>query len=437
MPSPLLDHHRSRPHAELTAFGPAEIVLTFGEPQAEYAAIHKAAAIFDAPHRGLLEITGKDRHAFLGNLLTNKTWDAASKTPLAAGTGKLAYLLNLKGRIVAELNLIQRGDRTLIETDARLVPMLRELFDRYLFGEQVKLTSLLDTHGVLTMFGPGAASVLADAGIDVASLSDLGSTDGVFAPSPGTPGGGWGEGRVRSTVADGPHPNPLPEYVERGPIAITVWREDRLVPSPAYHLAVRRDDAMTVWTALLDRFGATDDGRDYGRRKLRPIGWAAFNAARIEAGRPILGIDYEPAEPSMPGKKKPADADVEEATPATRGAMPIETGLFDRGVDVAKGCYLGQEIVARLHARKMVPRQIVGFRMEGDALPIAGAPVYDASGTTQLGVVTSSTMSPVLSDAAIGLVMLKKPSYEVGTKLVIAAEGAMRPAVVTKTPFVE
>ncbi len=434
MPSPLLEHHHAQPHIEMTAFGPAEIVLTFGEPQAEYAAIHKAAAIFDTPQRGLLDVSGKDRHAFLGNLLTNKIWDVATKTPLATGTGRHAFLLNLKGRIVADMNLIERGDRTLIEADARLVPMLRGLLDRYLFGEQVKLTSLMDTHAVLTLFGLGAATVLGEAGIDVASLGDLGSTNGVLPPSPGIPGEGRDEGRAASSA--GPHPNPLPAYRERGPIALTVWREDRLVPTPAFHLAVPRDRTIDVWTALLDRFGAIDDGRDYGKRRLRPIGWAAFNAARIEAGRPILGIDYEPAEPSMPGKKKPADSDVDEVTPATRGAMPIETGLFDRGVDVTKGCYLGQEIVARLHARKQMPRQIVGFRMNDDALPIAGAPVYDATGATQLGVVTSSTMSPVLSDAAIGLVTLKKPHYETGTQLVIAAEGAMRSAVVVKTPFV-
>jgi folate-binding protein YgfZ len=389
--------HSSRPLVELCSFGPIELVLTFGEPQAEYASIHKAAALFDSAQRGLLVVTGKDRHAFLGNLLTNKTWDAQTKAPLAPGTGRYSFLLNLKGRIVADMNLIERGDRTLIETDARLVDMLRTLFEKYLFSEQVKIVDATKTHAILTLIGPGAVAVLRDAGVDATALGDLGSLDDTLLNAP-----------------------------------VTVWREDRLVPTPAFHLAVASDHVERTWNDLLDRFGDTDDGRDYGKRRLRPIGWAAFNAARIEASRPILGIDYEPAEPSMPGKKKPTPTDdVEEATPANRGAMPIETGLFDRGVDVTKGCYLGQEIVARLHARKQVPRKIASFRMNDGALPIAGAPVYDASGTTQLGIVTSSTMSPIQSDAAIGMVMLKKPHFEVGTKLMIAAEGAVRGAVVT------
>ena len=52
--------------------------------------------------------------------------------------------------------------------------------------------------------------------------------------------------------------------------------------------------------------------------------------------------------------------------------------MFDRAVDVNKGCYLGQEIVARMYSRKVVARKIVGFQMKIDAQPIAGAPTKRA-----------------------------------------------------------
>ena len=91
--------------------------------------------------------------------------------------------------------------------------------------------------------------------------------------------------------------------------------------------------------------------------------------------------------------------------------------------------------VARMHARGQVARQLVGIRMEGDALPVAGAQVFDASDNI-VGAVTSSTISPILSNAAICLGYLKKPFFEEGTVVQVPAEGSMRKATVVKTPFV-
>ena len=92
--NPLLELHRQA-DAEFQPYGEIEIVSTFGEPQAEYSAIRKACALLDLPQRGVLELTGKDRLAFLNNLLTNQTWDKAAKSGLTAGRGVYAFLLNL------------------------------------------------------------------------------------------------------------------------------------------------------------------------------------------------------------------------------------------------------------------------------------------------------------------------------------------------------
>src|SRR5262249_20463818 len=149
----------------------------------------------------------------------------------------------------------------------------------------------------------------------------------------------------------------------------------------------------------------------HAKRPLRPIGWAAFNASRIEAGRPLFGVDFDDT------------------------VLPAETGQFDRAVSVTKGCYLGQEVVARMYARKQVARQLVGLKMEDDGLPIAGSPIFDEN-QNQIGGITSSTMSPILSDAAIALGFLKKPHFAEGTVVHIPAEGKIRKATVVKTPFV-
>ena len=387
---PLSDLHHALDDTTFGDFGGVELVTSFGETSLEYAALHQRCGLIDAPWRGVLEITGKDRHEFLGNLITNKTWDKATKTGLAAGAGVRAFYLNLKGRVVADLTLIERGDRLLIDMDRRLVAMLAKTLDRYVFSEKVTFGDRTTSHARLSLVGPGAASIVYDAGgVDVATLSELASMSVTLFGA-----------------------------------TVELWNDDGV------QMLVANESAAKVWQGLIDAFA--DEGATSNKRRLRRVGWAALNATRIEAGRAMLGIDYESAPPSVPGKKK--QAEVEEPV-ATKGILAAETGEFDSHVDVTNGCYLGQEIVARMHARKVLARQIVGFRMEGDALPIAGAAVFDASGT-QVGIVTSSTQSPVLSNACIGLALVKRPSFEMGTTLTIDADGERRGASVVATPFV-
>src|SRR5688572_25598525 len=72
LPNPLRATHEQA-GAEFQSYADLEVVTTFGEPQAEYAAIRKGCALIDLPQRGVLEFTGRDRLAFLNNLLTNST----------------------------------------------------------------------------------------------------------------------------------------------------------------------------------------------------------------------------------------------------------------------------------------------------------------------------------------------------------------------------
>lgn len=143
LPNPLRALHAAVPLVEFQPYDQLEIVSTFGEPQAEYAAIRKSAALMDLPQRGFLELTGRDRLPFLNNLLTNQTWDKQTKSGLQAGQGVYAFFLNVKGRIAADVNVLELGDRTLLEMDVRLVPAIKQAFDKYLFAEQVTMRSLI------------------------------------------------------------------------------------------------------------------------------------------------------------------------------------------------------------------------------------------------------------------------------------------------------
>jgi folate-binding protein YgfZ len=372
--NPLLPLHQQA-EAEFQPWADIEIVATFGEPQAEYAAIRKGAALIDLPQRGFIELTGEDRLPFLNNLLTNQTFDKNTKTGLATGAGAYAFLLNAKtGRIIADLNVLELGDRTLLELDARLVPIVAASLDKYLFGEKVTISNKIGQLHEIALHGPGALDVLSTV---------LGSSTAMLQPL-----------AASQTNLLG--------------VETILWRDDPAAV-PGFHLIISTSAARTVWMNLLARFSTATET---GKRPLRPAGWAALNAVRIEGGRPIFGIDFDDT------------------------MLPAETGtlLFSRAVSFTKGCYPGQEIVARMHARQQLARQLVGIKFPDDHLPMAGAAIFDDQ-SNQIGGITSSTISPVLSNAAIAIGLVKKPFFTVGTVVNVPAEGALRRGVVSELPF--
>ncbi len=356
--NPLLDIHRQA-GAEFQPYGEIEIVSTFGEVPAEYAAIRKGCGMMDLPQRGIIEVTGKDRLTFLNNLISNQVFDKQTKTGLAAGQGVYAFLLDAKsGRIVSDLNVIERGERTLIALDRRKVQPVIAALDKYRFAEQVKFADRSDGLHQIVLHGPRSGLPAMEP--NQSQEIDLFDVD-------------------------------------------TIVRRDDIAGSPGQHLIIPADQARKVWMSLIART----------EPRVRPIGWAAFNVARIEAGRPLFGIDFD------------------------ESLLPHETGpLLNRAVSFTKGCYPGQEIVARMHARQQVARKIVGLRIDDDdALPIAGAKIYDDQ-QNEIGGITSSTISPVLSNAAVCLGIIKRPHFNVGTVVRVPAEGKVRTAKVVELPFI-
>jgi tRNA-modifying protein YgfZ len=97
----------------------------------------------------------------------------------------------------------------------------------------------------------------------------------------------------------------------------------------------------------------------------------AYEAVRIEAGVPLMGREL------------------------TETTIPAEaTGVIERAVSFTKGCYTGQELVARIDSRGgNVPRRLHGVEFTGDEVPEPGTALSDASGA-DIGVVTSAAWSP-------------------------------------------
>lgn len=113
-------------------------------------------------------------------------------------------------------------------------------------------------------------------------------------------------------------------------------------------------------------------------------GTEATEALRIEHGYPLWGVDYDDSN------------------------LPQETGIED-AVDYEKGCYLGQEIVARIHYRGQPARRMCRLVFESGHKPTAGAEIeFDGRAA---GTVTSVSPS-CRDDAAIGLALLPRRAVE-------------------------
>ena len=128
----------------------------------------------------------------------------------------------------------------------------------------------------------------------------------------------------------------------------------------------------------------------------------AAECLRIESGRPRFGVDVG----------------IE--------TIPQEAGLNDRAVSFTKGCYVGQETVARLHYRGKPNRHLRGLRLSEPAT--TGEPV--AAGDRAVGVLGSTTVSPV--HGPIALAVLRR---EAGPGDSVAVGHDAAPAEVTDLPF--
>lgn len=113
--------------------------------------------------------------------------------------------------------------------------------------------------------------------------------------------------------------------------------------------------------------------------------------------------------------------------------LPQEAGLTDR-VSFTKGCFLGQEPVARLQNRGHTNRGLAGVVLEeGAPVPAAGDPLLD--GEREVGAVTSAVLSPSLG-RPVALALLRNEVAAPGTPLRLRSGGAVLSCSVVPLPFV-
>jgi folate-binding protein YgfZ len=328
-----------------------DAVSSHDESLADYRAARDAVGVVDRSDLGVVDVGGRDRAKFLHALLSN---DIAS---LAPGQGCAAALLDVHGKPQVLLVVWALDDRLLLLTPPAMGESTVAALDHYLFAEKVVLADATGERALLMLVGPAADET-------VKRLTGVVPPDGAWSHVAGSLDG------IEARVVRGG------EFDER-----EVW------------LAVPSADRTRAWDAVVGA-GA------------RPLGAAALESLRIEAGTPRWGTDVDATVllPEIP---------------------------FERLVSHTKGCYPGQEVVVRIRDRGHVNRHLRGLLLEGDAIPPHGAEVL-ADGAV-VGQVTSATRSLGLQ-RPIALAFVKR-QHAPGARVTVRAGDATAPAMVSDLPF--
>jgi folate-binding protein YgfZ len=158
---------------------------------------------------------------------------------------------------------------------------------------------------------------------------------------------------------------------------IAIQRVNRMVGRSGFLLRAAASDLPPLMQLLLDA-GA------------RLCSAETFDTVRIEAGWPLYGRDI------------------------TEANLPQEVDRDAQVISFKKGCYLGQETVARIDALGHVNRKLRGLKFAGEVTPDAGTPL--TIGDKNVGEVTSAVISPTLG-APLALGYVRRGHNEIGTRL--------------------
>ncbi|MFR9750791.1 YgfZ/GcvT domain-containing protein [Nocardia sp. 004] len=285
-PSPIL----SAPGAVAAASGSpdAAVAWHYGDPFGEQRAAAERVAIVDRSHRFVLRITGAERLTWLHTI--------ASQHVAALGDGQSAESLDLdvNGRVLHHFVLTELGGAVWIDTEAERGQDLLDFLRKMVFWAAAEPEAAPD-YAILSLLGPRVAELTGTLGIS--------TLPGDYAATP-LPGGG---------------------FLRRMPWPTT----------DSFDLVIPREQ-LTDWWTRLTAAGAA------------PAGMWAFEALRVAAVRPRIGLDTD--ERTIPHEARWIGGVAEQ------GAVHLD-----------KGCYRGQETVARVHNLGKPPRLLMLLHLDGSA----------------------------------------------------------------------
>jgi len=320
-----------------------------------YHALRDAAVLMDCSDRSRLRLEGPKAAEVMSGLVTNDV------TRLAPGEGQYAAALTPKGKIIADVRVFRVDDGVLADVPAAAAEGWLAMIRKYVNPRFVTYRDESAGSRDLSVFGPQSEAVIA-----------------LAAEIPG-----------ESLGLDAPYRHR--ELSIAGSRAMVARIPDAGVLGFAIFCAAEAGAAVTQILATC------------GARAATP---AAFDIARVEAGRPAWGRDID---------------DTTLAQEANMDAL--------QAISYDKGCYTGQETVARVHFRGHVNRSLRGLILDRKDVP-TGAALW--AGDKQVGDVRSVVISPRLGPIALAMVRREVAD---DARLEIRHGGGSAHATVVQLPF--
>ncbi len=371
----------------------------------DYAILTERCGLVDRSERGKLALSGSGAVEFLNGQVTNEL------VGLAPGEGRYAAFLTHKGKMLGDLRILAVGDAAdsdsnalaaapaelLLDTERVALQALFDMIRRFKVGYDVELHKRTLESSLLSLIGPTA---------DAVARRAFSLEPGLPTSPPASAAGGPESGEAEVGVsADGvpcarARTHTLGEREHDHLLALLGDTPVRVIRTDlGVDVLFEADDRDAVLAALLDA-GAVQASE------------AAAEIVRVERGRPRYGIDLD------------------------ESTIPQEAALNERAVSFTKGCYVGQETVARLHYKGKPNRHLQGLRLSepvapGTELLADPGPARAAvGGGRSLGHLGSSVVSPTFGP--IGLALIRREA-EPGAILRVGDSGAQ--ATVTDLPF--
>lgn len=297
-----------------------------------YTALRTNVAWRDVSPRVAVAVVGEDAVRFIDGFCT------AAVAALPSGGGSEAFFLDARGQVSCWGTVLRAADGVWIDADQASSPAgegnfcLRSHLETYHIRERLTIVERSGDVAALLVAGPAAGAWLGNAGAMPPANVPIGHDVESMAA--------LAEGRYPTRCAD------IPAALVRG-----AWAGP---------------DSFLVIVAASDR------ARLAGR--LVSDGVAEASAAALDAVRREEG---RPTPDDIPAR-----------------ALPQEFARSRRAISFTKGCYLGQETVARLDALGHVNRRLVGVVTRSGRMPVPGDVVESADDGTILGTITSAGPSP-------------------------------------------
>lgn len=283
------------------------------------------------------------------------------------GEGCYAALVTAKGKMESDLNIYCLQDELLLDFEPGLTEKISQRLEKYIVADDVQVVDVAPLYGLLTVQGPKAETVVR--GLEI------------FPEVPATP---FQSVKISDAML--------------GEIYLANQPRVSLAAAPSFDLFV----PMNSVAAVADKLIAA--AKSVGGRA---CGWDVLEMARIEAGIPRFGADMDETN------------------------IPLECGIEARAVSYSKGCYIGQEVINRIHSIGHVNKELRSLRLANDlkTLPARGDKLFKDD--KEVGYVTSAVKSRALN-ANIALGYVRREANQVGMELVLRSNVGETVAVIVE-----